>query len=83
MFSIKTRVTKLRLACHAGQLDGNLRLVSNFGSTGGSSGRLEIYYSSQWGTVCDDSFGSTDADVACKQLGYIRASNYGSVGRLG
>ena len=66
-----------------GTSEGSLRLVSRYGSTGGSSGRLEIYHNSQWGTVCDDSFGSVDANVACRQLGYTRASRYGSVGTLG
>jgi len=33
-------------------------------------GRLEIRYSGYWGTVCDDSFGDADAQVACYMLGF-------------
>jgi len=55
---------------------GDLRLArgSNSSSTY-SSGRLEIFLYEQWGTVCDDSFGITEADVACRQLGYSGASS--------
>ena len=60
--------------------DGDVRLID---SSGGSSGRLEIYYDNQWGTVCDDNFTSNDARVACRQLGYADYTNYGRVGTLG
>ena len=40
------------------------------GGSSESSGRLEVYYSGLWGTVCDDLFGSNDAEVACMQLGF-------------
>ena len=47
--------------------NGSLRLV---GGTTANEGRVEICYSNQWGTVCDNSFTSTDARVVCRQLGY-------------
>ena len=59
-------------------VDGALRLTP-----GTSSGRLEVYYNGEWGTVCDDFFDQTDADVACRQLGYGSATSQGSVGELG
>lgn len=33
-------------------------------------GRIEYCYNNQWGTVCDDLFGTNDAKVVCNQLNY-------------
>lgn len=43
-----------------------------------SSGRVEIFINGEWGTVCDDLWGITESNVVCRQLGYAKASAYGT-----
>ena len=47
--------------------DGEIRLR---GGTNQFEGRVEICFNRVWGTVCDDFWGTVDAAVACRQLGY-------------
>lgn len=39
-------------------------------------GRLEIFYYGFWGTICDDFFDITGANVACRRLGFVAARSY-------
>ena len=48
----------------------DLRLVDGENE---NDGRLEIQISGVWGTVCDDFWEYTDADIACRQLGFSKA----------
>ena len=54
---------------HAALSNGSLRLVDT-GSTQ-FGGRLEVYYNNEWGTVCDNFWGTFDATVACRQMGFV------------
>ncbi|CAE8614080.1 unnamed protein product [Polarella glacialis] len=50
--------------------DGTIYNVGDADVSGGIDGRVEVFYTGQWGSVCKDEFGSTEATVACKELGY-------------
>ena len=45
----------------------NLRLV---GGSNQYEGRVKVYRSGEWQTVCDKSWGIREAEVVCQQLGY-------------
>ena len=52
-------------------VDGDVRLVDSPPGTN-NSGRVEICINEGWSTQCDQGWDSTDATIACKQLGFSR-----------
>ena len=57
---------------YVGCVQGDIRLR---GGSNSSEGRVEICNNNVWGTVCDDFWGTPDANVACRQLGFASTGN--------
>ncbi|XP_023204424.1 galectin-3-binding protein A-like [Xiphophorus maculatus] len=60
--------------------EGDVRLSN---SSLPSEGRVEIYHHMQWGSVCDDNWDLSDAQVVCRQLNFQGAKAAVTWGHLG
>ena len=72
MMHVTNFVNKLDTPVVSDCVDGDVRLK---GGPTPQEGTVEICVSNVWGGVCQSRWDSTDANVACSQLGYQPVGN--------
>ena len=78
-FMVCVNVFQLADLYFPGQGNGPIRLWrSGTTSISYTSGRVQVYYNSRWGNICDQfgNSGLNEATVICHQLGYAGASSW-------
>uniref|UniRef100_A0A3B1IJ72 Lysyl oxidase homolog n=1 Tax=Astyanax mexicanus TaxID=7994 RepID=A0A3B1IJ72_ASTMX len=48
-----------------------------------NEGRVEVFYSGEWGTICDDDFTLSNAHVLCRHLGFVEALSWSHSAKYG
>ncbi|XP_076877893.1 lysyl oxidase homolog 3A isoform X1 [Brachyhypopomus gauderio] len=48
-----------------------------------NEGRVEVFYTGEWGTICDDDFTLSNAHVLCHHLGFVEAVSWSHSAKYG
>lgn len=84
MQDTNTQVSSVKVSTNSSVYIYNLHIIIEnirlFGGKNKKQGRIEVYNKNygesggEWGTVCSVGFGEKEANVACHQLGYKKAT---------